>query len=1849
MGACSIITSVPAVELHLFNNGVINKHLEIVDRLKFNKIANELNEDAIRNYQIYDDIIYEDTKTKRAVVNETAIDSIIDRRFNSPNEVVPNIRYNSTEDKIAWRRAMDRIQTLIPGVNIRIMTSEAIIDKYGKNADEHGFLDNNNNIILNASKFSLDTPFHEYAHLVMRFLKETDIDTYTDIVNKALDHPDRDDFRSKYPDLSDMDLGEEIFVTAVGLKSTETFLKDKSITEKIKGFFKEMVYKALGKKPKNISLDQSLESFIEKWSYDLLSGQGIFSDLSPVQAQELLLKTSRKYSDEDMEHYLKVDGYIIKVASHEVYLDKNGNRSYVYYDAIKKGMSKENAKRKYLRYMNGVVGLKFKRLDRKGKKELEDRIKILDENDKNTVLDPDDVNSYIDKRDPMKRFKRSTSYVQQFKDPFVAEDSALQVIEHNFREEYKIMHPDEDPGEVLKNAREYAIQKMAEMPESVKRAKIDEIIAVYDFKREVGTFTHVITEDYVNLRQQLIQTKADPNKPNYIEVIDPVSKAKVNVFTTDELIAMEAKRPRVVRNDEGDIIKDDKRDGGKYSPDKNSMISGERHNLLIRLETELKRLEKKYGKLEYRTEVKVRSAKLGYAGSIDLLAIEKETGKVHIIDYKTKEKSKAKYWDKAFQGTKLSGEFNRFDDTAETAAAFQTSMYRLMLEEMGFEVDSARAFLIEGNLPRQTDGRVDVDYEQYKDMEIVEKVLPSMKGAILNEYDSRGIVLDRIAKETKDDIIDTVNKIAGGQDIDFFDPSEDYIDKLYNAKTVVDGKAGFMYGERFVPYRENRSGGMSAGADKTFRKAQIRKLLSGREKMQNIEDNMERLFNNPNYEMRDKALKIELLSILKGISSDTHDIVRLSNDYAFGDNYLGMVIFVNKITGEGRFINITGNKHTNLNFGKGHTSVLGKYIPDSQVSAETLAEDRYTNTNGTTESIKMLRVALVIAKLKKMYPEFSVDYVVSTPPLAQVEYNNSANKPSMYDLHTLLRTAKTVMKFAEKEGDVVGSVKELIKDDRALNGEYYKAPLPSQLLEELERTEFKFSSSSESVIASLESFLNHEERDVSNMVYILNDFVRKNKDMPYELKRTVLRTILHLKGFRTAAIFQDINALEKYLTIPSFTANLYINQIASVARGNKRKARVEYIEYTTEHNKVLTDFIGEQTNPFRVSTPDAMLRIINDGKHPDPKKRYMFKSDAELAGDVEGLKYKRYFQKQLKKALMMTDGHISQIRRDNIAAYVDAGYIPLIGTGFKDKLAAAANAGEAKEVVIEEVQRAGQSSEVREEESWDMENRFMNEVAKDASADGSVRNRKLGIRSDGTLGKQTPYETNLSIILDRVMSESLMVKYGKDTLASGRALAFEMEYQKNKFDYDAKGVTLAIEMIAKVFVKGNTGTSVGEKLVGSMSTLATYAAIAGSLSSMILETVTNAANVAKLFIQEDIMGTLLGKKSKFKARHMVKAMKLMSSDGEKANLLMLHFGMKESDPRRLERFMNITEKGKLFKTDNLFGVQTAVLSMAQMEVMISIMLSEGSYDAYYVTDDGKLRYNIKKDGRFFKADGSQTEEQKMLYKKVTDILEQEGKKNPDGTFQVGYIDEELNSIKDYAVEAFSSMDDDSRNAATANIFGRLTGKFKTWVLPRVARIIGTPVEEQLSSSHWNYIRDADGNLIDVIRQMDPAEGYLYTVGKLLKNSVTTGSIDNWKNLDEFKKDQLSKAGADTIMVMLLLAAFQMVTCDDDTTTEDCWHKNSHVSSIFYKSLVGAPSDIFVPITIYQTMVGGGAGGGGIAPAVAVTQRFIGTLIGAGSELAHGNPDQAALDIFNITAASRHFYDMTETYREYHRI
>ena len=1833
---CQILNSGNGVKSFLFESGAVNKRMQVKDSEKFDKAIEELKEMA-EKYSVFDDLVLLSESGIVTISGET-LEKLQEDRYSEIVEMVPKPRPISAHNRTLMLEAMERLKSLVPGTKVLALSSYEIAEIYGEEeAHSKGFTTPDDSIVINIDQYTTDTPFHEFAHLGIKYIKESSPEEYALIVSKALEHETARSVREQYPELSEEELGEEIFVTQVGLRSAEVFTKSPEVGNVIKRFYKKIVGKLFGVYPDTVRSTDNINDMINKFSDKMLSDASIFNNMPDRHIQEILKSANSKYSDNAMYDQLIYSGYIKKMAGEEVYLDKNYRPSEVYDRAKRNGKSDKEAKNEYLRHMSNLVNLRFQKMS---KKDFEDLIKSVDDDNDNLEITPD-ATGYRTKGAVTELFKRTTSFIDKFVNGFerdkMAMAKAMKDIRYQYEKQAFQSDTSSDPDELKReNAKETAQTKIDNLSDNAKNQLKDAVIKLWEFKRDEGTFIHQLAEDYINTRQKLSDAIAKDGKNGFILMrdfsVDKVNGIEVPVSDANLIAGILSSKPRVATSDDGTILKDDNDDNGKYSPANNAAIKENRNNYLRELETRLKSFEKERGggRIIYRTEVKLKG-KFGYAGSIDLLAFDVDKRTVHVIDHKTKERgADKKYWWKAKDGVqKLAGTFfKRFHNNAMIKASIQTSMYGLMLKDKGFKIGKAYVFYTEG----------DIDYDngptQYKNIEVSIEPLVNMQEEITSEFDEEGITVGEGSRESRNDIAKTMSNIFDDKDVDFYEPSDAYVRSRFATTTTQDVRGrmveGWMWEKRFMPYSKY-------ALSREQRMNDIQDKLSVRGKLTSLEEDVESLLHDPNAKLgggvSSDNRRTNILRAMKGIHKDTHELIRLSSESDFGPKYVGIVMFKNKLTGEHRVVQLQAVAAGRLKFGdSNHTTVFGKYRANHRVDRMVRAHTRYHED--AMLSAKMVKVGMVIAKMRSMDPGFTVEYILATPPLAHLKQGNTDQAVIMYDMSTLMSITGKLMEDADKAGDLVGEMKDIFSDKTSFIADSYQVDFPTQLLDSILAGNNGFAGK-KYLKESLLKYTQDPSVHIGHLVTALNDFIRINGgSIDDNLKRTVLRTILHLKGFRTAAITQDINSLEKYLTIPAHTANLYVNKMGDVARGNKTAARLKYIDYSTDHANAVKEFMGKSYNPARMGAPSEMKDLFRPIDHNHPEDMYRLKEDSAL--NSKQIAYKHFFQKQLKKALLLTETG-ENIEHD-IDVYIAGGYVPLVSTSFKEKLMAATNSEERAQVTMGQLAQAAHDSTDAEDARFDMQSLFTGEVGTDMVQSSATRRLKLGIDADDKVTKGTAFEMNLETVLDRVMSESLMTHYGRETLAVGKALAMEQQYQYDNFGFEAKGLKDVLDLVSYVFVKGEMSNSIGDQIMGSASTLATYMAIAMSAKSMVLETVTNAANLVKLFIQEDLMAKLLNAESNFTGKDMLKAFKLMTVDGEKANLLMLHFGMKEANPKRLARFMSITEKGKIFKSDNLFAVQTAILSTAQMEVMIASMLHQGSYDAYYVKD-GKLKYDEKKDGRFFPQDGSRrTDKQEALYEMHKLELAREGKIDKHGDMMMGYLDLELNKLKDYTVEAFSSMDDDSRNASTYSIFGRMVGKFKTWVLPRVARIIGAPAEERISSMSWNYIRDEDGKIIKVIPQFDPAEGYLYTIGKLANSVYQEKSLKELSEMSPFEREQLKKGLADSIMVMLLLVAYSSLTCDQaEKDGGNCWHKDSAAGAIVYQSLKDAPSDILVPITIWQTLTGNNA----MAPSLAIGERTVMRVVTASGMMINGDIEEGMSHAVKSVTAAKHFANLVD--------
>lgn len=218
-----------------------------------------------------------------------------------------------------------------PNTTFSVIGTKEIETLYGKEYAKDGVkaFVMNGEVIINSERATLDSPLHEFTHVYMQHLKVDNRDLYLKIVNDSLKHPLAKHMRKSYPQISEYELGEEVFVSLVSAHATgnvletESFKKiaahtssGKNIFAKITNFFKSLFSDFFGTdlKDYSIGLDSSLNEIIENVGDKIaFSDKSALSDISSTT--KIAMKNARLGAEMDYKQAKQflVDRGFIKV------------------------------------------------------------------------------------------------------------------------------------------------------------------------------------------------------------------------------------------------------------------------------------------------------------------------------------------------------------------------------------------------------------------------------------------------------------------------------------------------------------------------------------------------------------------------------------------------------------------------------------------------------------------------------------------------------------------------------------------------------------------------------------------------------------------------------------------------------------------------------------------------------------------------------------------------------------------------------------------------------------------------------------------------------------------------------------------------------------------------------------------------------------------------------------------------------------------------------------------------------------------------------------------------------------------------------------------------------------------------------------------------------------------------------------------------------------------------------------------------------------------------------------------------------------------------------------------------
>lgn len=149
--------------------------------------------------------------------------------------------------------------------------------------------------------------------------------------------------------------------------------------------------------------------------------------------------------------------------------------------------------------------------------------------------------------------------------------------------------------------------------------------------------------------------------------------------------------------------------------------------------------------------------------------------------------------------------------------------------------------------------------------------------------------------------------------------------------------------------------------------------------------------------------------------------------------------------------------------------------------------------------------------------------------------------------------------------------------------------------------------------------------------------------------------------------------------------------------------------------------------------------------------------------------------------------------------------------------------------------------------------------------------------------------------------------------------------------------------------------------------------------------------------------------------------------------------------------------------DTLFLTCTAPDFMHRMSLLIAKMKGDGCFDAHSLDENGRLKYDFKKDGRFqhlINNDTSSPEylKEKSLYLSMIEEFKKDGFRNEDGSELNGdnldalpqaYTRQEGQSIKNYADYLYGHYDEESKSLLYDSFLGSIFLQYKTYLTSRL--------------------------------------------------------------------------------------------------------------------------------------------------------------------------------------------------------
>ena len=1558
---------------------------------------------------------------------------------------------------IIANRVVSVFKKFIPNLDTEIMTTQSIRLIYGETfSKQKGFIIGGK-IVLNQDLFTPDTLFHEFAHYYLAWAKINSPEVYTDHMAKI-----GDTFSSSIPSYTAMynntglqhtpeEILEEIFVDKIGIRAAELMnshtanLSEDDVIEAVDDFSMSFLTALTGRGISYLSdiafsTDSTIADILNIASNHSEYGatvSGVLGGPGAATAFKDFLITDM--SSEQVFKALSTRGMIRQVRPGVIALydgnynrvDKNGtiNASAEYFigdtDTVS-GVRKTNKLIEdlypYLYKNKAFAEVKFSL----GPNTMQSSADILRKATLGVELTADAANYEQDGV----LLNRVTGFLS---DSFTNKVDTEQFILNSIASE-KMQTIISPYAEGTREDTEFKVAATKQYMESKDKDYQDAYArkaAIFEFKTSEGTFLHAIAEMYF----RSINTTSRIDYPNSV----PVEERSPTYFLEHIQNAIsegDSKKYReyfekyifnympIGTDPDADALRKlvDEVDKA-MGIDRIASSVATKAFMRYLTETVLPVINKIPGPISILPELKLASKTLGLAGTLDLVVLDK-FGRAHIFDYKTKEAGKERFWNynetRGMPNPNMVGTMAPYKDNAMMKASIQTSIYKMMLAELGIETADVSIFYVENTLPTAISDRnrqaalANRSVPRYSPTRIKVKKVLDVTAELTDHFISIGRppVGTGVIKPVQD-IRDFVLKLTGGVDIDTATNvdtlSESIYDTAINSAAPGEGKrhaevlASLMntgknakglkvwiagIGARYLdPKLKGRAEHVAAIKEIIMKKEVFRKLEAD---LHATFDGLDRSRNTGKDTEGTKDTDKAMRALLSGADPTTHELVKLSSNSDLGLEFSGVNILKNKITGENRLIVLNREKSDDKIYpgGKDSANVLGKYLTTRAATIKSATVDWKGKWTNSKHNIRLIKAGLLIATQKSKNPDFKINVIVSNNGLS-----DGSHIPNVIDIPSVLTVTKIAIEAMRDSGDEVpAEVLKLLSDEKLfLASSYVTNPIDSlreflniaagdyirdtDLFTGKQAKHYK-----DNLKEILDSYTPSTDRhrligalhDFRNSIgFRLRDTRERYQDDLYMLTNEV---IMFLEGHNYTTNPTEANFSDKYFFQVSKMPNKYgaaFNRSISKAT---EAIRADLIAYKNEHNKHIMAIAAVKNINLNFFGPAAitssMKAIFKDLYATDNTSRakgFILKTPDQVKTKEEK-DYLNFLRDTFQK-------HADKISRGKVT--IPYGWMPLMPKSASGKSTDSdfyENLRNSMDSFVKDKDDVADSRKTIED-IFNVESKFLAQLpGKDGLASEQfteARRNILGVDIYGDDASNAPnrplsnIEDNLENILDSFVADSLNVYHYKDVSEFGRAMFHNIKRYEELSKTDMSSLIDIVSIIQKRVVLHEKVDS-NSKIGNITSKLATGAVVAGSIPQVLLESFTNPTITATNYLSDKIFGAVFKGQREYSAAAYAEARKIIATGSHDKIIeqLLGTYGILESDVSALMKSMNMTEKHMLFKSDTMMALNKVPLQLAQKTTFLAYMLHQGSFHAHSLDADGNLIYDEKKDKRF---------------------------------------------------------------------------------------------------------------------------------------------------------------------------------------------------------------------------------------------------------------------------------------------